>query len=164
MSATASQITSLGIVYSTVYSGADQRKHQSSMSLAFVWGDFPVTVEFPAQMASNADIFSFDDVIMNWVSCTFHPYNSMNYQSTQTVYLANYDPCIQIILFDYTCHVQRNYHTFNTICIHVCGKLIIFSLKFLSCLKNDDVIDNTNWYGDTAIHIYFVHFLITMTS
>ena len=34
----ASQITSLTIVYSTVYSGADQSKHQSSASLAFVWG------------------------------------------------------------------------------------------------------------------------------
>ena len=33
-----SQITSLTIVYSTVYSGADQRKHQSSASLAFVRG------------------------------------------------------------------------------------------------------------------------------
>ena len=32
------QITSLTIVYSTVYSGADQRKHQSSVSLAFVRG------------------------------------------------------------------------------------------------------------------------------
>ena len=34
----ASQITSLTIVYSIVYSDADQRKHQSSASLAFVWG------------------------------------------------------------------------------------------------------------------------------
>ena len=33
-----SQITSLTIVYLTVYSGADQSKHQSSASLAFVWG------------------------------------------------------------------------------------------------------------------------------
>ena len=38
MGAMASQITSLMIVYSTVYSGADQSKHQSSASLAFVWG------------------------------------------------------------------------------------------------------------------------------
>ena len=38
MSTMASQITSLTIVYSTVYSGADQRKHQSSASLAFVRG------------------------------------------------------------------------------------------------------------------------------
>ena len=35
---TASQITSLTIVYWTIYSDADQRKHQSSASLAFVWG------------------------------------------------------------------------------------------------------------------------------
>ena len=34
----ASQITSPTVVYSTVYSDADQRKHQSSASLAFVWG------------------------------------------------------------------------------------------------------------------------------
>ena len=38
MGTIASQITSLTIVYSTVYSCADQRKHQSSASLAFVWG------------------------------------------------------------------------------------------------------------------------------
>ena len=38
MTTMASQITSLMVVYSTVYSDADQRKHQSSASLAFVWG------------------------------------------------------------------------------------------------------------------------------
>ena len=38
MTTIASQITSLTVVYSIVYSGADQRKHQSSASLAFVWG------------------------------------------------------------------------------------------------------------------------------
>ena len=49
MGAIASQITSLTIVYSIVYSDADQRKHQSSASLAFVTG------EFPTQMASYAE-------------------------------------------------------------------------------------------------------------
>ena len=38
MTTMASQITSLTVVYSIVYSGADQRKHQSSPSLAFVRG------------------------------------------------------------------------------------------------------------------------------
>ena len=38
MTTITSQITSLAVVYSTVYSDADQRKHQSSASLAFVWG------------------------------------------------------------------------------------------------------------------------------
>ena len=36
MSSMVSQITSLTIVYSTVYSGTDERKYQSSASLAFV--------------------------------------------------------------------------------------------------------------------------------
>ena len=38
MTTIASQITSLTVAYSTLYSDADQRKHQSSASLAFVWG------------------------------------------------------------------------------------------------------------------------------
>ena len=38
LSAMTSQITSLTIVYSTVYSGADKRKYQGFESLAFVWG------------------------------------------------------------------------------------------------------------------------------
>ena len=53
--AMASQITSLTIVYSTVYSGADQRKHQSFASLAFVWGIHRWPVNFPHKFASNAD-------------------------------------------------------------------------------------------------------------
>ena len=51
----ASQITSLTIVNSTVYSGADQRKHQSPASLAFGRG---ITGEVPAQMASNTENIS----------------------------------------------------------------------------------------------------------
>ena len=51
MSAVASQITGISIVYSIVCSGADQRKHQSYASLAFV----PVTGEFSAQRASDAE-------------------------------------------------------------------------------------------------------------
>ena len=38
MGTIASQITSLTIVHLNIYSDADQRKHHSSPSLAFVWG------------------------------------------------------------------------------------------------------------------------------
>ena len=51
MTTMASQITSLTLVYLTVYSGADQRKHQSSESPAFVRGIHRI----PAQMACNAE-------------------------------------------------------------------------------------------------------------
>ena len=46
-SAMVSQITSLTIVNSTVYSGADERKHHSSASLAFVRGfhRWPIIME-----------------------------------------------------------------------------------------------------------------------
>ena len=55
MRAMASQIISLTIVYSTVYSDANRRKHQSSASLALCEGNSPVTGEFSALRASNAE-------------------------------------------------------------------------------------------------------------
>ena len=68
-------VTSLAIVYSTVYWGADQRKHQSFPSLAFLRGS-PVTGEFPAQMASHAEnIFIWwrhHDLFLALNSCRSH--------------------------------------------------------------------------------------------
>ena len=66
MDTIASQITSLTIVYSTVYSGADQRKHQSSASLAFVWGIHRGPVNSPHKWPVRRKMFPFDDVIMTW--------------------------------------------------------------------------------------------------
>ena len=53
MGAVASQFTSLTIVYSTVYSGTDQRNHQSSASLAIVRGIHWWPVNSPHKRASN---------------------------------------------------------------------------------------------------------------
>ena len=58
MGAVASQITSLTIVYSTVYSGADQRKQQSSAKLAFV--------NSPHKWPVTRKMVPFDDVIMTF--------------------------------------------------------------------------------------------------
>ena len=68
MSAMASQITSLTIVYSTVYSDADQRKHQSSASLAFVRGIHRWPVASPHQWPITRKFFPFDDVTMKNIS------------------------------------------------------------------------------------------------
>ena len=54
MGSMASQTTSL-MIYSTIHSGADQINHQSSALLAICAGNSPVTGEFPAQMARNAE-------------------------------------------------------------------------------------------------------------
>ena len=59
-----SQITSLTIVYSTVYSGADQRNYQSSASLAFVRGIHRGPVNSPHKWPVTRKMFPFDDVIM----------------------------------------------------------------------------------------------------
>ena len=58
------RITSLTIIYSTVYSGADQRKHQSSASLAFVRGIHRWPVNSPHKWPVTRKMFPFDDVIM----------------------------------------------------------------------------------------------------
>ena len=59
-----SQITSLTIVYSTVYSDADQRKYRSSTSLAFVRGNHRRPVNSPHKWPVTREMFPFDDVIM----------------------------------------------------------------------------------------------------
>ena len=64
MDAIASQITSLSIVYSTVYSDADKKTHQSSASLAFVWGIHRRPVNSPHKWPVTRKMFPFDDVIM----------------------------------------------------------------------------------------------------
>ena len=66
MGAMAPQITSLTTIYSTVYSGADQRKHQSSASLAFVRGIHRWLVNSPHKGPVTRKMFPFDDVIMHW--------------------------------------------------------------------------------------------------
>ena len=64
MSVITSQITSHTIVYSTVYSDADQRKHQSSASLAFVQAIHRRPVNSPHKWPVMRKMFPFDDVIM----------------------------------------------------------------------------------------------------
>ena len=70
MDRAASQITSLTIVYSTVDWDADQRKHQSSASLAFVRGIHRGPVNSPHKWSVTRKMFPFDDVIM-WTNVGF---------------------------------------------------------------------------------------------
>ena len=64
MGTVASQITSLTIVYTTVYSDADQSKRQSSASLAFVRGIHRGPVNSPHKGPVTRKMFLFDDVIV----------------------------------------------------------------------------------------------------
>ena len=64
MGAIESQITGLTIVNSVVYSGADQRKHESSASLAFVQGLHRGSMNSLHKWPVTRKMFPFDDVIM----------------------------------------------------------------------------------------------------
>ena len=64
MGVVAAQITSLTFVYWTAHSGADQRKHQSSASLAFVRGIHLWPVNSPHNWLVTRKMFPFDGVIM----------------------------------------------------------------------------------------------------
>ena len=79
MSTMASEITSLTIVYSTVYSGADQRKHQSSTSLAFGRGIHRWPVNSPHKVPVTWKIFPFDDIMSsNFCSADAAVHNLLN--------------------------------------------------------------------------------------
>ena len=62
--AMASQTTGVSIVYAIVCSDADQRKHQSSASLALVGGNHQLPMNSPHKGPVTRRIFPFDNVIM----------------------------------------------------------------------------------------------------
>ena len=68
MGAMTSQITSFTIVYSTAFYfflSADQGKHQSSVSLAFVRRFHQWPMDFPHKQPVTRKMFPFDDVNMD---------------------------------------------------------------------------------------------------
>ena len=88
MGTMASQITSLVIIYLTVYSGADQRKHQSSRSLSLVRGIHRWPVNSPHKWQVTRKTFPFDDVIMlriSILSVSFHSQQLRKSMMTQDI-------------------------------------------------------------------------------
>ena len=133
MSAMASQINSLTIVYSIVYSGADQRKHQSTASLAFVWGIHRWPVNSPHKGPVTRKMFPFDDVIMtNFLWLFFAPTGSdvMIMNSKNTRYLCT--PCGLLWLFLCPCYCQ-NYPDSKVHEAHIWTHLGPTGLRWVPC-------------------------------
>ena len=110
ISAMASQITGVLIVCSSVGSGADQRIHQSSASLAFVWGIHRWPVNSPLEGPMTWKMFPFDDVIVVRAECSL-PY--------------------QIPLGNQLERNPRYYCRIPSICTHV-GKYLIYIYTLLT--------------------------------
>ena len=69
MGAMASQITNVLVVYSTVYSGTDQRKYQGHALLAFAGGIDRWPVISPRKEPATRKMIPFNDAIMRRVNC-----------------------------------------------------------------------------------------------
>ena len=94
MGAVAYQITSLTIVYPTVYLGADQRIHQISASLTFVRGIPRWLVNSPHKGLVRRKMFPFCDVIMTCGSATrIFRRNQVNNKDTPQESLCQYYGC-----------------------------------------------------------------------
>ena len=86
----ASQITSVSIVCSTIYSGADQRKHQTFLPLAFVRGIHRWPVNSPHKGPVTQKMFPFDGVIMNCCVPKWQPFCPGGDELTVATMLASY--------------------------------------------------------------------------
>ena len=131
MGTMASKITSLTIVYTTVYSGADQSKHQSSVSLAFVWGIHRGPVNSPHKWPVTRKMFPFDDVIMidnNIVS--------WNRYSTPLPMIVNMRPLLSFYNYNARRYVSR--HTAWRVLLLLVSQIHVQTLELESVL-------NLNW-------------------
>ena len=95
----ASQITSLTIAFSTFYSGADQRKHQSSASLAFVRGIHWWPVNTPHKWPVTLNFFPFDDVILK-IACESAVHIWERQILSSFVIIANYITSDKVFIHD----------------------------------------------------------------
>ena len=117
MGAIASQITSLTIIYSTVYSDADQRKHQSSASLAFVRGIHRGPVNSPYKWPVTRKMFPFDDVIMEslmdiWSIHQGFPWRKNSIDQKRGLYFLNYVHIYQMspqLSYGDTCQIYLDF-------------------------------------------------------
>ena len=101
------QITSLTIVFSTVYLDADQRKHQSSASLAFVRGIHRWSVNSPHKGPVTRKMFPFDDVIMTVCYSRKEEHMSAlkpSYTKTQQLF-----HCIFVTDCSVSCHLKLSF-------------------------------------------------------
>ena len=119
----ASQITSLTSVNSTAYSGADQRKHQSSASLAFVQGIHWWPLNSPHEWPVTRKMFPFDDVIM-WIPHQLHTYSNSSASkvfSISIIMWPRYQPVRAVVT--YLTYALLLPHCSRVKWVHIKGKI-----------------------------------------
>ena len=118
MDAVASRITSLNIVYSPVYSGAHQRKHQTSALLAFVMGIHRWSVNSPHKGPVTRKLFPFHDVIM-WNFLQILPKKrSQKKELNMTFFTNSSRPTGLLVSSVLTKHISYNTYMVKTGTVH----------------------------------------------
>ena len=148
MGAMASQITSLTIVYSTVYSGADQRKHQSSASLAFVREIHRWPVNSPRKWPVTRNLvnyFGVNDVIQKGCWDLTKSRKTLSVKLNQSINLN--DDCL-IPLFSRVEVPRRIFLSSWEPFIHAKVKAFLFCVMRMYCLCYDAVCSLNTWLFD----------------
>ena len=130
MSTMVSQITGISIVCSTVGSGADQRKHQSAVSLAFVCGIQWWPVSSPHKRPVTWKMFPFYDVIMHLSGIIF--FNKTLFVNTWQFVLT------------FACVESKHYPAIeqhNRISRFVCDNVLIIELEPWYFIKVSGLVD-----------------------
>ena len=150
MGTMAFQITSLTIVYSSVYSGADQRKHQSFASLAICAKNSPGTGEFPAQTASYAE-----NVSIWWRHHSTGPKQHLGLLSLSDGYTTIRIRCLGNVAayFHYPANTKRDRHAIIT--SKQCFEVIITCL--LRCVFAGHLLTRIVVAGVTRLNVRHDH-------
>ena len=157
MSTIASQITSLTIVFPTVYSDTDQRKHQRRRSkkssklrvVGLCAGNSPGTGEFPAQKASNAENIPFDDAIMRKSpkSLMWHGRSCRNYTHKWLGFKYGNIGCASVSNTMYVLFIDCKIGFYHFICFRqnpYSALMVIFGF-LLSTINVIGVVDGWYW-------------------
>ena len=148
----ASQITNLTIVYSTVYSDADQKQYQSSASQAFVWGIHRWPVNSPHKWPVTRKFFPFYDVIMNVPNASITDCTGCSCSHTQ--YISMHIKC-----FNYRGITYKNQHLYAQlifISFNLTSVLHIFRLRWTFSWIEIFVVVHSNILNISCFYFTFM--------
>ena len=133
MTTMASQITSVSIVCTTVWSGADKRKHQSSASLAFVRGIHRWSMNSPHKGPVTWTMFPFDDDIMYYIlaSSLYGKAFITVYRGTQML-----ATCLSLN-HNFVCSAAKytlHRYWYMSMCVYMCANVYVCECRLYTCI------------------------------
>ena len=140
MGVMSSQITSVLIVHSTVCSGANQRKYQSSMPLAFVRGMYQWTVNSLHKGQETWKMFPLDDVIMVAHVARRHIHHChCHYHHCHDRFKGHHNSNIYISHCYYLCQMARVMFSWILLCNYAISKAAVHIRCEVACVARQEI-------------------------